>query len=470
MPETTRDRFKIFLIIMLALCLRVISLNQSFWLDEATSGLVVRNLSFSEIINEFSPNDFHPPLYYLILKFWGVVFGFSEVALRSLSVFLGLASIYFTYKVAGVFGKKTGLLSAVFLALNGLHIYYSQEARMYIVSLFLVTLLMYLFLKILTSAEKRYWIYFSVVLILNAFTDYVPNFVIFSFWVFAALKQKRMNWWKKFVIVHVPLFVFMILWMPFLLNQMKIASALKDEGSLWLGVLGGTNIKNILLVPVKFTFGRISFDNKYLYFMLSAFVLSVYSVIIFKGKKLLEYKFFPLFLLWMVLPFVLIAIVSFQVSIFSYFRLIFILPAFLIILAVSVINLPKKWRNLGIVFIIIVNTISSFYYLVTPKFHRENWRSLVTHIRENSERNEYAVVFASGGQTEGYEYYDGSNKWVYKISQLKPDLKKLWYIRYVQDIFDPADMVVRNIESLNYHKTAILNFNGIVVWVYENSN
>ena len=58
----------ILAVIIFGFLLRVISLNQSFWLDEATSGLVVRNFNLGEIITKFSPGDFHPPLYYLILK------------------------------------------------------------------------------------------------------------------------------------------------------------------------------------------------------------------------------------------------------------------------------------------------------------------------------------------------------------------------------------------------------------------
>lgn len=90
---------KLFFIIILALILRFIAINQSFWLDEATSGIVIRNLNFSQIISEFSPGDFHPPLYYFALKLWYLMFGSSEIALRSLSVIFGIGSVYLAYLV-----------------------------------------------------------------------------------------------------------------------------------------------------------------------------------------------------------------------------------------------------------------------------------------------------------------------------------------------------------------------------------
>ena len=77
-----------------------IGLRQSVWFDEAYSIMVAKR-SASEIIR-LSALDTHPPLYYLVLKIWANVFGWSELALRSLSVIFYGASI----AVAGCFIKK----------------------------------------------------------------------------------------------------------------------------------------------------------------------------------------------------------------------------------------------------------------------------------------------------------------------------------------------------------------------------
>src|SRR5258708_21751776 len=88
----------IYIFLLLGLVLRLISLNQSFWIDEATTGNVVRNLSLPEIIIKFAPGDFHPPLYYLTAKIWRNVFGTNEFALRLLSVVFASLTIYIIYK------------------------------------------------------------------------------------------------------------------------------------------------------------------------------------------------------------------------------------------------------------------------------------------------------------------------------------------------------------------------------------
>ena len=69
-----------------AFIMRLIGLDQSLWLDEATTAVAVQTHSFWNIVTQFSPSDFHPPLYYLVMKIWTGIFGYSEVALRMSSV------------------------------------------------------------------------------------------------------------------------------------------------------------------------------------------------------------------------------------------------------------------------------------------------------------------------------------------------------------------------------------------------
>src|SRR3989339_1204426 len=94
---------KIFFIFLFAFLVRLIALNQSLWLDEAVTAKVVMNYGFTEIVSKFSPTDFHPPLYYLFMKLWTNVFGYSEIALRMPSVLFSLMTGYVIYKIATLF-------------------------------------------------------------------------------------------------------------------------------------------------------------------------------------------------------------------------------------------------------------------------------------------------------------------------------------------------------------------------------
>jgi uncharacterized membrane protein len=110
---------KLLFLIVVSLLLRLISLNQSLWLDEAITANVVKNNSYQNIVTRFSPNDFHPPLFYLTQKTWSSVFGYSEVGLRSMSVTFAVLTVILVYLH---FGFRPGLL----LTLKQLYLYYSQ--------------------------------------------------------------------------------------------------------------------------------------------------------------------------------------------------------------------------------------------------------------------------------------------------------------------------------------------------------
>lgn len=141
-----------FIIFLPSFFLRLISLDQSLWLDEAVTAKVVKTFDYLTIIQKFSPFDFHPPLYYLLMKFWTNIFGYSEISLRFPSIIFSLLSGFLVYKIGSLLtDKKLGLWAAVFFLFNPLIIYYSQEARMYMMVTFFITSSFYYFLKIQKS-------------------------------------------------------------------------------------------------------------------------------------------------------------------------------------------------------------------------------------------------------------------------------------------------------------------------------
>ena len=80
----------------------------------------------------------HPPGYYILMLGWTKLFGSSILALRLPSVLFGVASILLVYVLARhIEDTLTALLAAAMLALNGLHLYLSQTARMYSMACFL---------------------------------------------------------------------------------------------------------------------------------------------------------------------------------------------------------------------------------------------------------------------------------------------------------------------------------------------
>jgi mannosyltransferase len=105
--------------------------SQSYWLDEALAAREL-HLSFGAMLSSIGANEPNPPLFFLIAWPWTKLFGASEAGLRSLSVMAGTALIPIAYLCGReLVSRRAGLLAAAFVAINPFMIWYSQEAREY---------------------------------------------------------------------------------------------------------------------------------------------------------------------------------------------------------------------------------------------------------------------------------------------------------------------------------------------------
>lgn len=433
----------IYLILVFGLILRLISLNQSLWLDEATSALVAK-MPLSDIFTKFLPGDFHPPLYYLVLKYWTDIFGYSEISLRIPSIIFGLLTIYFIYKIVlliTVHGSQfTAKLAAFLLTTSGLAIYYSQEARMYMMATFLVALAFYLFLK-------KKWVLFSITLAAIGMTDYVSLLVVPVFW-FVAWKAR-----KKLVFAHFPLLAVFAVWASTFIKQ--LTGGLSQSGSAWWNILGTASFKNAVLIPIKFIVGRISFDNKFFYTAIALGVSIVFGYALVRSIRLIRsINNLKLIWYWLTLPIVLGIILSFKIPTLSYFRFLFCLPAFYILVSFGIERIGK-YKTLLIGLILAVNILSSGYYLFNPRFQREDWRVAARTIGSDQ------IVLPGDSQSEALVYY-GKGDQITKF----PTGGSIWLSRYVWEIVDPMDTTRLKVENLGYNKAGEYDFNGVVFWKY----
>ncbi|HNS50096.1 MAG TPA: glycosyltransferase family 39 protein [Anaerolineae bacterium] len=118
-------------VLLLAAALRFYRLDhQSLWNDEGTSvAMAQRDL---QTIARNAAADIHPPLYYVLLSRWVRVLGTGEAAVRSLSALLGVGLVALTYALGRLLlGLRPALAAAFLAAISPFQVYYSQEARMY---------------------------------------------------------------------------------------------------------------------------------------------------------------------------------------------------------------------------------------------------------------------------------------------------------------------------------------------------
>ncbi len=402
---------KIFLVFIFAFFIRLIALNQSLWLDEAVTANVVKNFNFLQIISKFSPTDFHPPLYYLLMKLWTGLFGYSEVVLRFPSIIFSLLTGLFVYKIAKLLnGYITGLWSALFFLFNPLIVYYSQEARMYMMATLFLTTALYFFISNIKDQKSKIHIKnqicFTLFISLAFLTFYGSIFLIAPMLLYFLYKKN----YRVFILNTGYFILVTLLIFPLLYQQLINSKILLSNVANWSMTLGKANIKNLLLIPIKFSIGRISFYPKWLYWGISGIWTGFVTYQIFRLRQgfggQAKIKPINLFFYLFLFPLIVGFLVSFFIPMLQYFRFIYLIPIVSILLSFGLSGQAKSNRGGWILsggFLIF-----SLVYLLLPQFHREDWKNLVKNLPKD--KPVYMITAAS----DPVKYYSNS----FKVNEL----------------------------------------------------
>ena len=225
------DKFQLFLLFLIAIIafyLRLIGLNKvgGFWYDEAASYFsAIQSFPFG-IVHHSLTADLHPPLYFLLLHLWMKLFGNTDLAIRFFSLTLGVLTVPVMY-LAGksLNSKRTGILAAIFTAINSLLIYYSQEVRVYALVVLLTALSILFLIKVDKAPNKKNY---AGLVISNTAMIYAAS-LSFIFIFFQALSYliyiffKDRNRVKSFVTSQI---IILIISLPFILTLVHFQSAL----------------------------------------------------------------------------------------------------------------------------------------------------------------------------------------------------------------------------------------------------
>ncbi len=467
----------IIVILFLGLFLRLFQINQSFWLDEAITAMTIQKYSLISLVTEFAQLDLHPPGHYLLLWIWSQLFGVSEISLRTPSVLFGVASIYLLYRLGRLlFSKKVGQCAALFLAVNPLAIYYSQEARMYSMVMFAVLLNMWFFTQLIQDKKPRVWLYVGSVLLL-LITDYLGASLFFVQGLMLILFYSRPLLWTWLKIM----FISGIIWIPGgILFLQQLQSGVQAINSLpqWGEVIGSSDIKALVLTFVKFIFGRVTIFDKTLYAIAVLGAGLLYGLIVVKSWGTSARKPLYLTLMWLLVPVVLIWGISFIVPLYSYFRMIFVLPALLLLVAVGVDQFSSKVQKGVVLLLILISAGGLFLYISVPRNQREDWKGAVSFI-EKRLTDRAIILQESDGVFAPFEYYQKNNsaRGALKIiparstddllvQQLTEGKDTVYLFDYLVDITDHSRLVKAELERLKFANTITHDFHG-VGFVYE---
>lgn len=461
---------QVLLLIVLAVSLRLPLLGGSFWLDEAAQALEsARPLSQQLHIAQ----DFQPPLLHLLVHF-AMLVSQHEWWLRSIGALLpGILTIYITYKIGErLFTKTTGLLAALLLATSSFHIFYSQELRPYSLSA-LWTVLSWWLLLDATESEKTKKLNLKLVIFLGLttaaglYSTYLYPFVVLSQWIYVI--WLRRTFFVSLCSSYAVSAVLFVPWLPSLLEQLRVGQLLRVQLPGWEKVVAIPQFKSLPLTAGKFIFGVLNLDLNVGFILATLVVLALTSYLVWHNKKELTSKRCMALFIWLVVPLLTAWLISFVVPILQPKRVIFLLPAFYLLMSALSVTLAKQkklgWFSVGqglFISLFAINIFSTFSYYINPQLQRENWRSLHTKITEQYSHNS-VVVFGFNGVFAPWVWYDDGKYPVItagafsdtpeKISeQLKPVVNYSYVLvfDYLRDLTDPGHTIESELQNLGY--------------------
>lgn len=157
------------------------------WFDELTSvghmGVFDPPYSPTQILDSIAEKSSqHMPLFFVLGSGWAQVVGWSQVALRLISAFVGLLLVACMYRFGADFiNRRTGLISALLLGSSAFMVIYLHEIRMYSLFMMLTVMHTWLYWRIAHKQHITRMIWFLFVLTTSAlFYTHIFSTVLFA--------------------------------------------------------------------------------------------------------------------------------------------------------------------------------------------------------------------------------------------------------------------------------------------------
>lgn len=400
----------LLLILLCGALLRLYGLSaESVWLDEATSILLGQEDIASMV--RATAQDIHPPLYYGLLHFWMCLLGTSEFAARALSVCIGLTSIAVIYQLGRrLFGEQTGVVAAILLAVSPLHVWYSQETRMYaLVALWTMAGSFWLW-RALRRRRAPYWIAYAACMALGLYTHYHALFVLLFqacfmvIWWLLSSREKRLA--RDWLLAEVGIALLFLPWVPVLLEQIA------RGGGSWIakGIFFFYD-RAILDMLILFSVGSVR-QWYPIWVRRSAYVLFAGSLVLATMAALRKWRQQPrsqgsmayLFTgMYLVVSLGAVWLVSQFKPMYARRYLLPFLPPYLLLIAAGSREIPwRVWRTallFGLAAVCLTGVALAAYY---PQ--KDDWRTIARYVLREAQPTD-VVVLSPPWNYKPFDYY-----------------------------------------------------------------
>lgn len=380
---------------------------RSFWEDEAYTARLIEN--DSKTIVDGLAKDIHPPAYWLGVKAWANLFGFTKFGIKSFSVLWVLLAFGLTYKLAlDLFNKSVALVAAGLFTFSTLILTYGHTARYYSMGAALSVLAA---LMAFSHIKKRGgWLSLTIYAlagILLLYTIYMGGTVLLAlnvWWLLAWLRSERIIFnllgWS---LAQLTILLFYTPWISFLVAATGSNLSAENTSINWLaeiavriGYLGYAYSAGEFFSPL----------NPILWFgVILTVVIVIWAIIKWNWNLSL-----PLVILIVAggISIVYNIVAVYPISAWQALpnRIFFSYPFFIIILAYGLSQLKGKWFPITLAAILIIYGVGIFNYFtnrqVVNPILTVPWQTITDDIQARAAED--MVVICTNDDTACFYY------------------------------------------------------------------
>jgi hypothetical protein len=395
---TRRYRFVVPAILLLAFALRLYQISaMALRADEATN-LFLAAQNPDDIIRPFITEDPHLPLYHIILHYWMLVAGPSELSVRFPTVFASALTVALIAALSrSVFPhrREIAIFGMLFAAINPYLIWDAQDAYMYS---FLTALTLGSWIALVRALEPgaslAAWAAYVVTGALGLYFHYLAGLVwiaqgalwLYMSWTHAISRRTAFAW----ILAQAAAVLLFLPWLVLTLPMLSGFSLAFFTPTDLVGLLTRSFIafsvgraESSLMPPmVEPTTGG--------WLALGFFAIFLLGVVRghqdTRGRLILGiFIFIPLLTLY------LFSILRFPI--FDERYVLFLIPAFLLLLARGFTRLGNRWLEAGaLLFVLLASAHSLYNYFYVPAFAKSpDWQSFVQRLTAESRSGDVLI-------------------------------------------------------------------------------
>ena len=389
-------------LVLLAYLLRTVTLDlQSFWVDEVYAVWFI-DRPLEEALHLIITPDNNGPLYFLFLWGWYRLTGPSDFAVRYLSMLFSVLTVATLWQLSKTwFGRRAAGEAALLIALSPFAIWFGQEAKMYALHMFLVTLATLLLTYALRRNRWHTWLAYVLAINLLGYSHFFGAFTIAAHGIIVL----GVTWrdWRRLRSYLLTMFLTTLAYIPVLRFAWRILPHFQPRDS-WRHFTPLHQMLKDMLTAYTFRVAPSAHGGLWLGLMVFAVLWGILAAWRYSWRKGLALSGM------LCLPALIFYPVSFKIPAFDVKYLSASFPFLMLTLALAIETLHRRGKAPALLALCGLSLLCGWAQirdLTQPDIQRTDWRYVATYLKTHGQPDDVIVVFADYMDRVLAHYYDG---------------------------------------------------------------